>query len=163
MEEFDDIYKQYKDRVYNYVFWRVMDRDTAMDITQNIFIKIYKGLKTFRGESSISTWIFSITRNTTINESKKIKRHLSAEELGDVLSIDNRKDVELRTKVFKAMEKLKPEHREIIKMFYFDRFSYREISGILKIEIGTVKSRINRAKNELKKYLGGEFVGIQTG
>ncbi len=151
--DFDKIYKKYKDAVYNYVFWRVYNEEDAIDITQEVFVKVYKGLDGFQGRSSIKTWIFSIAHNTVLNFLTRKKIDEDDIEV-HFLSDGSYKKMEVRIKVLRAMEKLSPEHREILKLYYFDGFSYKEIAKLLKISTGTVKSRLNRAKTSLRENLG---------
>jgi len=151
--DFDKIYKKYKDAVYNYVFWRVYNEEDAIDITQEVFVKVYKGLDGFQGRSSIKTWIFSIAHNTVLNFLTRKKIDENDIEV-HFLSDGSYKRMEVRIKVLRAMEKLSPEHMEILKLYYFDGFSYKEIAKLLKISTGTVKSRLNRAKTSLRENLG---------
>lgn len=152
--DFEKIYKKYKDDIYNYVFWRIYSEEDALDITQDIFIKIYKGLPKFKGESSLKTWIFAIARNTVINY--VTRRRIKEEDIESYFQEKSTyKEVEMKIKLLLAMEKLAIEHREILKLYYFDGFSYKEIAKLLGIKPGTVKSRLNRAKLSLKEKLGG--------
>ncbi len=149
---FDKIYRKYKDDVYNYVYWRVMDREDALDITQEIFMKVYKNLDGFEKKSSIKTWIFAIARNTVTNFLTRSKRDFS--ELDESLFAGgNRRELEVKKEVLASLEKLSEDHKEIIRLYYFDGFSYRDMAELLDISIGTVKSRLKRAKEHLKKEL----------
>jgi len=154
--DFNRIYKKYKDAVYNYVFWRVYSEEDAIDITQEVFVKVYKGLANFKGKSSLKTWIFAIAHNTTINYLSR-KKYREEDIENYFLSEEPLKNIRTKTMVLKAIEKLTDEHREVIKLYYFDGFSYKEIANLLNISIGTVKSRLNRAKEHLKEELEGIY------
>jgi len=153
---FNRIYKKYKDAVYNYVFWRVYNEEDAIDITQEVFVKVFKGLPNFKGKSSLKTWIFAIAHNTTMNYLSR-KKYKEEDIENYFLSVEPLKNIHMKTMVLKAMEKLSGEHREIVKLYYFDGFSYKEIANLLKISIGTVKSRLNRAKEHLRAELEGVY------
>ncbi len=152
--KFDKIYRKYKDDVFNYVYWRVLDREDALDITQEIFIKVYRNMDKFERRSSIKTWIFSIARNTVTNFLTR-DRKIQEAELDESLSIEKmtRREFEMRKDLLVALSKIPKDHAEVLRLYYFDRFSYREISELLGISIGTVKSRLSRAKDYLKKEM----------
>lgn len=154
--EFSKVYKKYKDEVYNYVFWRVYNEEDALDITQEIFMKVYRGLPEFKGKSSIKTWIFAIARNTVINYLKR-NRYKEEDIENYVLSYNPDRDVHMKVLVLKAMERLSDEQREVIKLYFFDGFSYKEIAELLQISVGTVKSRLSRAKAVLKEKLEASY------
>lgn len=163
--DFDSIYARYKEMVFNYVFWKVNDYDDAVDLTQEIFIKIYKGLNKFKGEASIKTWVMSIAVNHVIDFLKKRnnQKMLYFEEANDGDEEDGSDNfepseemqVEDEIKLEKALEKLKDWEREIIVLYYMEGFQYSELAELLKIPIGTVKSRLNAAKRHLKLILTG--------
>ncbi len=152
--KFERIYKKYKNDVYNYVYWRVLDREDALDITQEVFIKVYRNLDGFKGRSSIKTWLFAIARNTVTNYLTRNKKKEET-ELEESLFLDNfnRSEAEMKRTLLLALDKLPLEHAEILRLYYFDRFSYKEIAELMGINIGTVKSRLNRAKKYLKAEL----------
>lgn len=154
--DFNSIYKKYKDAVYNYVFWRVYNEEDAIDITQEVFVKVFKGLESFKGKSSIKTWVFAIAHNTLINYLKR--KNFKEEDIENYfLSVEPLKDIQTKTLVLKAIEKLSNDHREVIKLYYFDGFSYKEISELCGISIGTVKSRLNRGKEILREILEKDY------
>jgi len=159
---FDDIYNEYKEIVFNYVFWRVNDYDEAVDLTQEIFIKIYKNLGKFKGESSMKTWVMSIAINHLNDFFRKKKkfnpvyfeensREDDYEDPGPIEEMD----LEDTIKVERALQKLKDWEREILTLYYMEGFQYEELSKLLNIPLGTVKSRLNNAKKSLRKVLTG--------
>ncbi len=151
---FEKVYRKYKNAVYNYVFWRVYNEDDALDITQEVFIKVFKGLLDFKGKSSLKTWIFSIAHNTVTNY--LVRKKIKEDDIESYFLTDRSYEkMQVKIKVLRAMEKLTFEHREILKLRYFDGFTYKEIADLLGISEGTVKSRINRAKSNLREILGG--------
>ena len=159
---FDDVYNEYKEMVFNYVFWRINDYDEAVDLTQEIFIKIYKSLGKFKGESSMKTWVMSIAINHLNDFFRKKKKfnpayfeEISREDDYDEPGPVEEMDLEDTIKVERALQKLKDWEREILTLYYMEGFQYEEISKLLNIPLGTVKSRLNNAKKSLKKVLTG--------
>ena len=139
-------------------------RETAQDLAQEAFIAAFRGLKSFQQKSSFSTWLFTIARNKSINAIKK-RRIPSTEnppekpdfsEPSDALTRD-----ELYIELDKALESLSPEHKRAFVLAEFENLSYEQIEQIEGVRIGTVKSRINRAKHRLRSALDGIDGDIQ--
>lgn len=163
--KFEEVYTDYKEMVFNYVFWRLNDYDEAVDITQEIFIKIYKNLGKFKGESSMKTWVMSIAINHLNDFFRKKKKfnpvyfeEYANDESPDAPGPLEEMDVEDVVRVERALEKLKDWEREILTLYYMEGFQYEEISRLLNIPIGTVRSRLNNAKKSLRKVLTGGVV-----
>lgn len=157
---FENLVKKHQDLVYNTALRMCGNREDALDISQETFIKVWRGLPKFRFECSFSTWVYRITVNAAKDHFEKKRSELqtvelsevsdiSAGELPDELAIKNDKAYALKI----AVSKLSLEHREIITLREIEGLSYCEIAEILQIEQGTVKSRINRARSALKKIL----------
>jgi len=163
---FERVYEEYKDMVYNYVFWKVKNEEDALDLTQDIFFKVYKGLRNFREESSLKTWVMKIAVNHVKDFYRKKFRRDSEyfedfneedEEDSKIPEIFVEEDeIHDRSLVERALERLKDWEREIIVLYYMEGFQYDEIAGILGIPMGTVKSRLNSAKKSLRKLIYGE-------
>lgn len=147
--------------------------DDVDDIVQEVMLKIFKGIKKFKGNSSLSTWIYRIALNTcnTLYEKnkKKYEKTFSVENNEDEeLEIDipdKEKDVQkevtneiLYEKILKALDKLSERERVLIKLRDIDGLSYQEISNILDIPEGTVKSRIHNARKKFQKILEEEGI-----
>lgn len=135
------------------------DRDDAEDVVQEVFIKVYKGLASYRGEASLSTWIYRIARNEALNA--VTKKRISGDALDDVqieAPSDSRPDAQLerkseRSQLEKHLARLDETHRTVLELRYLGERSYTEIGEILSLPIGTVKSHIHRAKIELKRVM----------
>lgn len=155
--------------------------DVADDVAQAAFIKAWRNLKNFRGECSFSTWLYRITVNTARDllrvESKKQTVSLSRDSEGEdeggewdvpVTSGDTVPEDALDRKeaiiaVRQAIESLEEDHRKVIVMRDIHGLSYQEIADRLEIEIGTVRSRLNRGRQKLKNILeSGNFFGFPS-
>ena len=157
------IVRNYQNRVANLVYKIIGDRAVVEDITQEVFIKIFESIKNYKFESALYTWIYRITVNICIDEIRRRKRNkvfgFDVVERNSGLEpadspveriVENR---ELREILKRAMMRLPADFRVVIALREFEDLSYEEISNILGIRIGTVKSRIFRARQLLAKYL----------
>lgn len=137
----------------------VGDRDDIDDVVQEVFVKVYRGLSKFRGESKFSTWIYRIARNEAINAVKK--RTLAAQPIEDTVietPIALRPDALFerkaeRTEIEGYLARLDDNYRTVLELRYLAERSYAEISEAMDLPIGTVKSYIHRAKIELKRMM----------
>ena len=154
--------------VYNYCLRMCGNREDALDLSQDAFLKAYKSLAFFKGESSFSTWMYRLTVNVCIDFLRSRKRHKSVsltvendDGEKEVLPIpDERESIEkhverkeLRAAIERGINMLSEAHRQVLVLREINGCSYAEISEILDINEGTVKSRISRARIELAKYL----------
>jgi RNA polymerase sigma-70 factor (ECF subfamily) len=136
------------------------NRDDVEDVIQNVFVKVYKGLHRFRGDSRLSTWIYQIARNEALNAAGRSKRNL--EPLGDLDIASSEKDSpearfgerELRGQLESALSQLDEVQRVAIELRYMAERSYNEIADIMNIPLGTVKTNIYRGKAELRRIMG---------
>ena len=162
----NEIITFYQKLVYGIACSMLRDRDEALDASQEVFIKIYRKIGEFRFDSSFSTWVYRITKNTvtdicrqksrraetaledTVNGDGECRIPDSSLPIEEIAEADERKDM-----LYRAIDCLSENHRAVIVLYHFSGRSYDEIAGILGIEVGTVKSRLNRAKTELKKIL----------
>ncbi len=135
------------------------NREDVEDVLQNVFIKIYRGLRKFRGESKLSTWIYQIARNEALNERSKPRREFEPVddlEIPDPASTSPEAglgDRLLRHRLEKALSHLDEEQRVALELKYMGDRSYREISETMGIPVGTVKTHIHRGKIELKRIM----------
>ena len=173
---FEEIVRHYEKFVFNTahktLFSSGYPQDRADDVVQMVFIKVWKSLDNFRGDSNFSTWLYRITVNASVDlmrkEGKNQEISLSQEssedgddgELWDlpVTSADDIPEDALDRKetiiaVRKAIESLPKDQRDVIVMRDLNGFSYQEISELLQLEPGTVRSRINRGRTRLKEIL----------
>ncbi len=165
MKAFDELVNSYSKRVANIAYSLLSDREDALDAAQEVFIKIHRSVDGFRGDSSVSTWIYRITKNVCTDILRKRK--------ANVISIDNEDEDEPKIEI--ADESTAPEHiaernaqilavreaiskldenmRMVITLCDINGLSYEETATILKCPIGTVKSRLYRARDALRKIL----------
>lgn len=169
VDAFEMLIEEYQKKVYNIALGILKNHDDANDIAQEVFIKIFKSIKNFKGESSFSTWIFRITTNACLDEIRKRKNNQTVSTDENIVLDDGEvtKQIiddgpspdeiyeknELKKYVAKAISNLGEEHRTVIVLRDIQGFSYDEIADILDCPKGTVKSRINRARLMLKDIL----------
>lgn len=169
MQSFEELMYQYEKKVYNVALRVFKNPEDAKDISQDVFIKIYKNLDKFDNKSSFSTWIYRITTNTCIDELRKRKGKETVSIDNDIEDDEGRFKREFadneptpeekviskegESEIIKSMNTLSDEHRTIIVMRDIEGLSYTEISEIIGVSIGTVKSRISRARLQLKNII----------
>jgi len=166
---FDTLMQRYQERVYATIYHMTSNHEDANDLTQEAFIKAYKALKSFKGDSSFFTWIYRIAVNKTINflKGRKNKIHLSLNDLDfqaehdpELVSFISdktpRRDMsltELQEKLNEAMQKLSDTHRLVVTLHDVQGLSHEEISKIMDCNTGTVRSRLFYARQQLQGYL----------
>lgn len=174
---FDEMVSRYWDRIYAMVHQLLRNKQDAEEVTQDAFIRAHRGLENFRGDSAFSTWLYQIATNLARNRywywwRRKRDKSVSFDApltdegdatLADVLpaELETPEDAtvtqELVDNVAQCMERLGAKHREILILRNVRNLSYEEIAAILNISVGTVKSRIARARESLRAKLGDDF------
>ncbi len=169
-EAFGELVNLYKKPVYYLAYRFVKDHDTADELTQESFVKAYQAFESFIEGKSFKTWIFAIVANLSINYLKKKKRETSLEDtLTDDILEDKKVSSnphhqavahDLKKRLSAAVHNLSEEFKSVFILRTYEGLSYEEIAASLKIEVGTVMSRLFRAraklKDELKDYLDEE-------
>lgn len=166
---YDQLVHRYQERVYATIYHMTANHEDANDLAQETFIKGYQALKSFKGDSSFYTWVYRIAVNKTINflKQRKNKSHLSLNDLDfnaendpDLVALISdktpRRDVnlsELQEKLNAAMLKLSPVHRLVVTLHDVQGLSHEEIGKIMDCNIGTVRSRLFYARQQLQAYL----------
>lgn len=164
---FEEIISLYEKKVFSTIYYMVKNENEVEDIAQEVFVKIYKNLKNFKEESSLYTWIYRITINVCIDELKKRKNVVYIDE--KIETVDGEmemqledtakgpeylaEDEELKRKITNCIKKLSVDQRTMIILRDIKGFTYMEIAEMTKINLGTVKSKINRARAALKQIL----------
>ena len=156
------IINKYSKTVYNIALNFAHNREDASDITQDVFFKIYNNIDKFVENKSFTSWILRITKNHCIDYWRKNKKHLNRSEMNENTAFEHQTPEDFSTREFdilrlrKNLLVLEPELRLILIMRDIQDFSYNEISENLAIPIGTVKSRISRARTKLAKIFLNE-------
>ena len=151
---------KYGEKIRNLVYFITNDRTCVDDLTQDIFVKVYESLHAFRYKSSFYTWLYKITVNKCRDEIRKNKyrKIIPVESFLNhqnekLFMQDDYQKIENSILVQEALGKLKFDHKEILLLKEVNDLSYQEISEILNCEVGTVKSRISRARLEFAKII----------
>lgn len=148
------IIKRYQNKLLRYSKNLIKNEFKAIDIVQDSFIKAFINLKGFDLKKKFSSWIYRIVHNETLNAIKKDQKEINLPEDFDVSNDENIQDnfeqKEIVSKVEKCLEKIPILYSEPLSLFYIEEKSYEEISDILRIPMGTVATRINRAKKLMK-------------
>lgn len=166
---FESLIEGYQKKVFNIVFRMLGNYDDANDVTQEVFIKVFRYLKNFKEQSLFSTWLYRIATNTCLDELRKNKNKniiyidqdikLEDSDIKRQVVDDNpTPDIiyeknETSKLVNEAINKLSSEHKAAVVLRDIQGFSYEEIAKILNCPVGTIKSRINRGRKSLRELL----------
>ena len=144
---------------------RMCGPDSAEDVTQEAFLAAWRALPEFRGDCRFSTWLYRLVSNAAIDCLRREKKHRDTGDVDDLELPDGgpspqelaeRSDT--RDAVRRALDRLSPEHRQVLLLRFMQELDYGEIARALNVSEGTVKSRINRAKSKLREVLAaGNF------
>ena len=150
-KEFEKIVKEHKNTIYTVCFMFSKDADEVNDLFQETLINLWQGFNSFKGESSIRTWIWRISLNTCISsERKKSKLHTVPLSMDINLYEDTDEDSRQIQMLYNRINRLKPFDRAIV-LLWLDNLSYDEIAAIVGISVKNVSVRLVRIKEELKK------------
>lgn len=168
-EAFDELVEKYQSQIINIAYGMLSNTEDAYDAAQEVFVKIYKSIGGFKGKSSLSTWIYRIVSNVCNDMLRKRQRSAAVVSINSVRDDDDDKEMDLvddaptpeellelnetQRTLRLAISELSAEYREILTLSDIEQLRYEEIADILKCPVGTVKSRLNRARNALKKKL----------
>jgi RNA polymerase sigma-70 factor (ECF subfamily) len=164
---FGELVRRYQDRLYNTVYRLVGNADDAQDITQEAFLNAYQGLGTFRGNARFFTWLYRIAINTAVSQRRKHrvaiplhvgqKNHDGSMGPADPSTFDDPghglDQADQERVIQDALNRLSAEHRTVIVLKDIEEQSYEAIASILNVPIGTVRSRLHRARLELRRLL----------
>ena len=162
LRAFEQLAEQYHSKIYNICLGIMGNPHDAEDAAQNALIKVYRAVGDFKFQSKFSTWVYRITTNVCMDEVRKRKRTsaVSSDELAeDVFGTDHATPEahalsrEAVSDLKSAIGRLKDDHKKMIVLRDINGFSYEEIARITKCSVGTVKSRISRARGALKDIL----------
>jgi len=169
---FSEIIGRYKGKLYNYILRMTSDAEDAEDLTQEVFIRMYSSLDSFRRQSSLNTWLFRIASNICIDSYRRNKKHKaiaysldepafgddsseSSHEAPDISYEPHRVFMRIETagQIENALKKLPEKLREVVLLYDVEGISYEEIAQIADCPLGTVKSRLFNGRAQLRKLL----------
>jgi len=169
-EAFGELLTLYENKILNYCYRMLGNRTDAEDATQEVFVKLYRFIGSFTGQSAFSTWLYKIASNVCLDYLRKNKKHTSdtvslhqqnAEGEEFLMNIEDKgltpyesaQMSEAQRVLALALEQLSEDQRKVVVLRDVEGLSYEEIGEVMGIAEGTVKSRINRARLALKKLL----------
>jgi len=171
---FRELVHRYERPVFSLIYRMVRDRALAEDLAQETFVKVLNAIRSYKPEYKFSSWIFKIANNAAIDHLRRRQidtlsldgsptarspeeMHASAPQLGDQTEspLDEVESRELGGAIERAIARLRPEYRSCILLRHVEGHSYEEIAKMLALPLGTVKTYIHRARNELRVYLEG--------
>ena len=177
-EAFDELVTRYRTRVFGMIYNMVHNEQDAWDLAQDSFLKAWKSIGRFRGQSSFYTWIYRIVMNVTIDWLRKKKIKGGDAEFDDAIQLREidpasktvpktgalphqaMEQGEIRARIEKAIGQLSPEHRAVILMKEIDDMQYHEIAEALGCSIGTVMSRLFYARKKLQSLLRDVYENV---
>jgi RNA polymerase sigma-70 factor (ECF subfamily) len=173
---FCELAARYQDRLYNTVYRLVDNAQDAEDVVQETFLSAYQSLRSFKGDAQFFTWLYRIAMNTAISLKRKQKATLSihASVNGEApieppdVSESNRpghalERREQESRIQRALKQLSPEHRAVLVLKDMEGQKYEAIAEILQVPIGTIRSRLHRARMELRTILSRDGTGFGPG
>ena len=169
LDAYDELVKRYQERIYATLYHMTSNHEDANDLAQDSFIKAFQALKSFRGGSSFYTWLYRIAVNKTINflKQRKHKAAMSLDDLDfnaehdpDLVALISEKTprreaglAELQEKLNEALLRLSEPHRLVVTLHDVQGVSHEEIAKVMDCNIGTVRSRLFYARQQLQAYL----------
>lgn len=163
---FEDLYQIYRRRLYVYLLKQVNEQEAA-ELVNDVMYEVWKGAKTYRGTSRLSTWILGIAHHRALN---KLRERKTLEDLEVAEAIPDPKEspaagverADLREKIKAAFQRLSREHREVLDLTFYQDRSYGEIARIVGCPENTVKTRMFYAKQRLQEILGQMGIGSEV-
>jgi RNA polymerase sigma-70 factor (ECF subfamily) len=168
-EAFERLVREHQDRLFDFSLRMLGDRGEAEDLVQDVFVSVHQALPRFREDAALGTWLLRVTRNHCLNRLKYLRRRGRgrSEELGEVEEAALRDaaggpegpDEALgaarqRARVQRAIQALEPEQRALVVLRDIEGLAYEEIAEVAELPLGTVKSRLHRARERLAALLG---------
>jgi len=152
---FGKLYELWVDNIYRFVYLKTKYEDVAEDLTAEVFLKAWKGLKTYqpRSEVKFSTWLFAIARNAVIDYYRTTRQSLSLETLPEIVGLDGVDLYPEQTQVREALRELKPEYRQVLELRYIEDVPIPRTAQIMKKKEGNIRALTSRALAALRKEL----------
>jgi RNA polymerase sigma-70 factor (ECF subfamily) len=167
MDAFEELYRLYEKRVFQYICTFLQDRAVAEEVVSDTMLAVWRGAGSFSHTSRISTWIFGIARHKALDAMRRNVRRQQEVELDEVADvahpntnpIDQIQRDQVAVLTQKAMEHLSQDHREILRLVFYEELPYEDIAVLLNIPVNTVKTRVFYAKQQLKQHLSSLHSG----
>lgn len=166
----EETVRKYRDRLYYHALSIVKDPQEAYDAVQEVFIKAIRERRFFDEDFQMRAWLFRVTSNLCYNIVRDKKRRrgiletipqkVPREDRSGTVSLEKVFSGQMRDEIFAAMEHISPNHREILILRYYHDLSYSEIASALQIKLGTVMSRLSRARNRLLDVIGPDHPAV---
>ncbi len=156
----EEFYRSYSSQIYSLCYRIVGGQDDAEDAMQAAFVQAFKELPRFRGDCMARSWLYRIATNESINLIRKRTKCDSSgtEYTDDLASVpDSAGAVQLKLAVRSSLVNLKPEHRVILVLRYWEQLNYEEIASVLAVSLPCVKMRLSRARIEFRRLYGDEI------
>ncbi len=154
-EAFRQLYDVTHKKVYFYLYRLLKGKESAEDILVETYTEVWRGAKNFKGKSMVTTWMMGIARNLAMNELRKMKSH---DNIDDYPNLPNGSTPDVngfdrQRRLKEAILRLSTRHQEVLDLVFFHEMTYPEVSEILDIPIGTIKTRVFYAKEALREIL----------
>lgn len=159
---FEELVDRYRDLVFALIARTIQDRSHAEDLAQDVFLRVHRGLPYFRGEARLSTWIYRIVANVCAQDLTRSRPIVPLEEepgRSRTPPVVDRRfgDLELRDRLEKAIARLPANYRLLVAAHYLDGVQYEDLAEALQLPLGTVKTQLYRAKQQLRRLLETEL------
>jgi RNA polymerase sigma-70 factor (ECF subfamily) len=160
---FQQLVDQYKDLVFAVIARTVQDRTRAEDLAQDVFLRVHRGLPYFRGEARLSTWLYRIAANVCTEARSRHAPQISlddertSERVRPMVADRHASDLELSDRLEKAIARLPASQRLLIAAHYLQGVRYEDLAEALRLPLGTVKTQLYRAKQQLRRLLETEL------
>jgi len=156
---FNLLMDKYQEKVYSVIRRMVIDHDAADDAAQETFVKVWKNIESFKGDSKLYTWIYRIATNEALNHLRKKKRRFFI-PIGDIeheLSSSLDTDIyysgdEIQLKLQKALLKLPEKQRLVFNMKYFEEMKFKDIAEVMDVSVGSLKAQYHHAVKKIEKF-----------
>ena len=156
---FEELVDHFKNLVFALIARTIPDRSRAEDLAQDVFLRIHRGLPYFRGEARLSTWIYRIVANVCVQDHARPAVAVAFDRVIVDPSVPDRQfgDLELRDRLEKAIARLPANYRLLVAAHYLRGIQYEELAEALQLPLGTVKTQLHRAKQQLRRLLETEL------
>ncbi|HMF49871.1 MAG TPA: sigma-70 family RNA polymerase sigma factor [Candidatus Saccharimonadales bacterium] len=165
-EAFEMLVRRHEKTIFNLVYRMLGDYDEAAEVSQEVFLSAYRAIGQFRGDANFSTWLYRIALNHTSTRRKTLirrqQRNVAIEDTEPVRDLqpgpaETMEKKEIRERVQRALNSLEPDDATVILLRDLQDIPYEEVARLLEIPVGTVKSRLHRARQALKSQLASYF------